>query len=595
LQNIKRRSPVFTLKKMDIEPLVQICQAVGGHPLALELASGWIKLMPLSEIAHEITRDLDFLSSSLRDMPARHRSIRTLFVHSWNLLTNKEVESLQRLSIFQGSFTRHAALQVAGVSLTLLANLVDKSILRVDAPGRYSLHELHRQFTLEKLKSHPAKLRKTQDQFVAYYAAFLASQTAALKGAAQEVALDAITEDIHNVRAAWRIAIQTHDETALEQSFDALHLYYFARSWYQEGADAFQLAAEALKSTIPNKQPPSKMLLGQLLAHQGRFIYRLGKDNQARELLAKSLEIFSRCINGNPDKVQLARAFSLYNLSEIERGAGNYGQAEELSEQSLDIYRRQDDQFGTARSLNHLGILAAWQGRFAEGQDILGQALKYYRALGYRYGIANTLNDLGIVADRLGEDEHARQLYQECLAIRRQIGHLAGIGASLNNLGFFAYFRGEYQEASQLLQESLEIQREIGDRYEIANCLSNLGNTFRELHDYARSYRYFREALQISAEINHLPLVLEVLGGIASNLSFGNDEDKQLAVEIFAFISGQPACDQPTLDSAQKGLELLQANLSQEGFAIASERGAQENFGAVISKVYARIEAVNSL
>ena len=56
-----------------------------------------------------------------------------------------------RLSVFRGGFTREAAEAVAGASLRTLTALVDKSLVRVDANGRYDIHELLRQYAEERL------------------------------------------------------------------------------------------------------------------------------------------------------------------------------------------------------------------------------------------------------------------------------------------------------------------------------------------------------------------------------------------------------------------------------------------------------------
>jgi len=43
-----------------------------------------------------------FLAASARDLPARHRSLRAVFEHSWNLLTDAERNIMRRLSVFRG-------------------------------------------------------------------------------------------------------------------------------------------------------------------------------------------------------------------------------------------------------------------------------------------------------------------------------------------------------------------------------------------------------------------------------------------------------------------------------------------------------------
>jgi predicted ATPase len=132
--------------------IIRICQLVGGTPLALELAAAWLKTLPCDKIVHEIERNLDFLASNMRNIPERHRSMRAVFEQSWLLLSEDERLVLKRLSVFRGGFRQPAAEAVAGASLLTLSSLADKSLLYVDASGRFEIHELLRQFAEERLE-----------------------------------------------------------------------------------------------------------------------------------------------------------------------------------------------------------------------------------------------------------------------------------------------------------------------------------------------------------------------------------------------------------------------------------------------------------
>jgi len=75
-------------------------------PLGIELAAAWVRTLSCDEIAHEIERSLDFLATSMRDLPERHRSMRAVFDYSWRLLSAEEQEVLARLSTFRGGMRR---------------------------------------------------------------------------------------------------------------------------------------------------------------------------------------------------------------------------------------------------------------------------------------------------------------------------------------------------------------------------------------------------------------------------------------------------------------------------------------------------------
>lgn len=71
------------------------------------------------------------------------------------MVSAQEQRVLTALSSFVGGFTRAAAERVAGASTALLLGLADKMLLWREAEGRFSLHEMLRQYLVEKLHKVP--------------------------------------------------------------------------------------------------------------------------------------------------------------------------------------------------------------------------------------------------------------------------------------------------------------------------------------------------------------------------------------------------------------------------------------------------------
>jgi predicted ATPase len=138
--------------------VIELCRMLYGMPLAIELAAGWLKIMPCEDVIREIRGSIDFLVSRQRDADLRHQSIRAVFDYSWRLLTDDERRVFRRLSVFRGGFGRAAAEQVAGASIGLLADLVDKSFLYENAAGLYETHDLLRQYAENQLEKSSEQL-----------------------------------------------------------------------------------------------------------------------------------------------------------------------------------------------------------------------------------------------------------------------------------------------------------------------------------------------------------------------------------------------------------------------------------------------------
>ena len=140
----------FELHDTNRAAVGEICRLVSGIPLAIRLAGSWTHSLPCHEIASEIRRSLDFLSTTAGPQE-RHSSMRAVFEQSWKLLNDEEKECYSRLTVFAGGFEHTTAASVTGAEINTLARLVDKSLLQVTSEGRYDFHDLLYQFAREKL------------------------------------------------------------------------------------------------------------------------------------------------------------------------------------------------------------------------------------------------------------------------------------------------------------------------------------------------------------------------------------------------------------------------------------------------------------
>jgi predicted ATPase/Tfp pilus assembly protein PilF len=571
LQSARRVQPGFSLAPEDRAHLTHICRLVEGVPLGIELAASWVRMLSCEEIAQEIAQSVDFLATTMRDLPDRHRSLRAVFDYSWALLSEEERAVLRQLSVFRGGFRREAA-RGLGASLPILSALVDKSLLRRDAAGRYDMLEVLRQYAEGKLQEVPAEQARAHGWHGGFYAQFLQQRRTAIRGEQQKETLAKIGVEIENVRAAWAWALEQGGTAEIEQALECLHHFYEMRSWFLEGEETFARAVERIRG-----RPEAGAVLGQLLTRQAWFCERLARYTQASELYQAGLELAR--VHRLPQEITLA----LSGLGLITYRQGDYPRAWEILQESLATGRQVDDPWGLAQALSNLSMVAMAQGECVEARQLFGQVLDIYRRIGYRRGIAGTLNNLGGVAGPLGEYAEARRLYQESGDFFRQIGDRRGLAFVLNNLGHVLEAVGEYAEAERLCQESLTVFREIGDRWSIANTLNNLGAVACTLGECARSRQYFREALTTALGLGAIPLVLEALGGMAGILALEGEQER--AVELAAFARQHPASDRETCRKAERILAEAAGQLSPEAFLAARTRGEGQELEAVVKGI----------
>ncbi|WP_281288056.1 AfsR/SARP family transcriptional regulator [Streptomyces roseicoloratus] len=192
----------------------EICAALDGLPLALELAAARLRTLTVDDLADRLGDRLAgpfrVLSRGDRTAPERHRTLAAVVQWSWELLDEEERVSAARFSVFRGGATIEAAAAVWGTDAAdaadLLASLTEKSLMEAttDASGR------SRYRMLETVRAYAAgQLPADDPAFAAHTAHFLALARATdpgLRGPDQLGLLARLDAEEPNLRTALRRA-----------------------------------------------------------------------------------------------------------------------------------------------------------------------------------------------------------------------------------------------------------------------------------------------------------------------------------------------------------------------------------------------------
>jgi predicted ATPase/DNA-binding CsgD family transcriptional regulator len=446
----------------DSRSVVEICRLVEGMPLAIELAVGWLKTISPSDIAHELRQNVDILATRSRNLPERHRSIRSVFEHSWRLLSEEERHVLQKLSIFRGGFTRTAAEEVAGASLNTLAGLVDKSLVRLSASGRYDVHELVRQYSMEKVNA--AGLTKTFGHaFMEYYLNMLYQLESGIKAHRQVASLNIIAADFENIRIAWQIATQERNYELLSRAVESLHFFGDMRGRYHEVVALMRSAIEQLS--------------GHLDEDQQYCLYRI-QARLVRLILLGNMRI----------EVDLRTQIDV---------CLNFAQT-----------RRDDPEVGFCLMVS--GILAIWEA-YREKPYSVARAAALFRE---SHAVYEQIGDLFYIAESLVwtascvvDDESkisSQDLLMRCLDIRRSIDDRNGIAWITHNLTEMMLFQLDYVECGRYARESLALMREIRSVKGILQCMLKVAQTTMMKGDLNEARALAEEMRNLAEETSNL-------------------------------------------------------------------------------------------
>ena len=361
VERARRVKADFRLTRENLPDVIHLCRLVEGLPLGLELAASWTRSLSCRAIATEIERNLDLLSTYLRDWPEKHRSLRAVFAHSWTLLSPHERRTLESLAVFRGGFRLEAAQAVCGADVATLAGLVDKGLLRVWPGDRYDMHRLVQRYALEQLEA--AGLGdQMREAHSAHFAAHVAARTADLKGGRQLEAIRENHSEFDNLLAAWNWAVQRRDVARISAMLEGYSLTWMLRGCWQEFDDLSEAAARQF-AEVPGEE--ARRLWGRLIAR-------------------------------SPEET--------VSISDADLRA------------ALAIAQRHDDHIEIGYCLNRLGT-AAYAAGIRQSRGVTRRKSRILPAFGDPFYVAMALFDLSVLGHSLSW-QRAKELRDESLRLR---------------------------------------------------------------------------------------------------------------------------------------------------------------------------------
>jgi predicted ATPase/DNA-binding SARP family transcriptional activator len=513
----QRASPSFEPKGDDLRAIAHTCRLVGGMPLAVLLAAAWVGMLSPTEIAVQIESSFDFLEADWCDLPERQRSIRTVFDHSWRLLTQREQEVLQGLSVFRGCFRRDAAQQVAGASLHELRALADRSLLYRTATGEYQVHELVRQYAADHLRrAGQCAGEAVRERYIAYYAAAAEHWATELKGPRQRAALAEMDAEGKELRTAWEWAIERGRVEQLDQMMEGLQALYWRRGRYREGEAAFRRAAARLAEESHVRAHLRSRVVSRVLAWQSSYCQALGHRTLAARLQNEVLSSLE--VQESRDQDTRCEKALLYWLMGRRVHVSDYSQARLWYEKSLSLYRQCQDRWGTANVLHAVGSIARLTGAMSEARSLCEESLAIRRVLGDRTGIAKATISLAEIALHEGWYEESERLAQEGIAECQRLGDQAERAYGLHILGTAQEMGGKFAEALPIHEQSLSVFLDLGRRHYLAAAQSHLASTNMHLGRYQEAQDHAVACLLLARETD-LPFKIaqaqRLLGALA--------------------------------------------------------------------------------
>lgn len=308
------------------QPLRDICAALDGLPLAIELVASRVAEFGLAELAARMSQRLDLASAGPRDRTARQQTLRAAIAWSVDLLSADEAGHFARLGVFLGGWTEEAALSVTDVTREHLSRLVRCSLV-LREEGRYRMLETVRDFALELLGADGQDLRA---RHAAYHLALAEQTRAGMKGVEAANLVRRLLAERANLRAALEHLDAEDAPDRLLSMAASLAIFWFRTSPASEDISWVAHALAKAPNADPHLRARAWFGFGICRSEQGR-------TDEALEAFATALELFSAC----RDEVWMAR--TLNSLGGSTRDQGRAAEAVPLMDENIAIRRRLDD------------------------------------------------------------------------------------------------------------------------------------------------------------------------------------------------------------------------------------------------------------
>ncbi len=486
--------------------IAQICRAVDGLPLGIELAASWLRQRTPQEIALALTAEqgveaAELVAHGMHDLPLRHRSLRLVFEQSWRLLSPAGRQLLAQLSVFQGPFSAGAALAVTQSSDTELAALVDSSLVQRSLEGYYELHALVRRFAAEILGARPSESAALRQRHTATYMDFMGQLAAELTGPQPRGGHLRLQAEISNVLAAWQDAANTPYPTYLARGLPGMIEYWNMAGLFGEAERALTHALRRLQSVTP---APDSALLARFHVELSFMLFELGHYERAEQEARNAMAVSAR-----PPAALLAAAGLA--LGRAAWGQGRFDVARAQFEQAYHALRGASDAVTEAVLLRNLAAVLWRSGDLSQARVYCQQALGLNRQLRHVRNESRDLLLLGIIADNEQRYDEAHALFDQVLHLAHQTGDRRLTASAYAEIGVTAIHQGRLDRTLHYLQQNLTMVRESGSLWHEGVTLSNLGDLKLKLGDFAGAEDCYTMALDMARQAGAAALESNVL------------------------------------------------------------------------------------
>jgi predicted ATPase/class 3 adenylate cyclase/DNA-binding CsgD family transcriptional regulator len=538
VERARSYKPDFSLNDNNSVAIAELCRALDGLPLAIELAAARIPTMTPEEIVSRLDRLFQVLGHR-PDHIDHHRTLRATLDWSYDLLETDEQGLLAELAIFAPGFSLAAVEALTtGASqdrygLDVLSALVAKSMVVAEVKygmTRLRLLETVRAYALEKGADQPER----QDDAWRRHLAFYTGLADELAGPAVIADVDTRTEQLEaeapNIRLALDYAVDTNDVSSVFRLTGALVDVWCLWGW---GASVLS----ALEAVL-HRDSSGETGRADAFANAAWSAWSQGRHSEAISWCDES----ERCSTSDRDplapRVHVIRGMSrLLDSGDVVGGVA-------LCERGLQELSENGHLRRYAHDLAAFGSYLAVVGETARAAKISTESVALARQLRDRRTLSIALAALGY-SSICSDPQQARNNFGEVIGI----GDRWCTGSAWWGLGWIGDLAEDRGGAARCYREALELWSDTGDRRGVFYAVQGIAIVSTRVGDFATAARLFAGADAMAGDVGagsmpqwntwrdqHLDTLRDALSPVDLSTSWAAGE--RLAVDVLVKEAG---------------------------------------------------------
>jgi predicted ATPase/class 3 adenylate cyclase/DNA-binding NarL/FixJ family response regulator len=487
-----------------VAAVTEICEAVDGLPLGIELAAARMAAMSAIEVRDRLA-DRFRLFQRGAPGPERQLTLRHAVEWSYDLLNDDERSLLCAVSVFAGGFELSSACAVVDQGdeidvLRHLDSLVRKSLVVADhsaATTRYRIYETIRQFAEDRL-AEAGQLERARDAHAAHFARRAVEEWGRWNGPGWRESVDWVELELDNLRSGFRwSAGRGHLEVATDIAAHAA-LMGFSVQLFETIAWAEELLDAAAAAGVPR--------LPRLYTAAGYACFA-GRPDAARRNAhrATELEADDRYDPCEPGYATFIEALGQVYCGDLDR----------YIELTGEVARRYGAERGYGLASYADGLQSA--GRVEEALALTEQSVTAARELGNPYWVAYALWIAGMSFSR-SESRRALAAWDEGVAFVREHrvqffeGFLARDAARLHTS------EGDPDAALVLFDDAIESFHRAGNVPQLIITLASVPALFERLARFEAAATLLGAMSRHESSFHHVPELGELEPRLAAKL-----------------------------------------------------------------------------